>query len=102
MAPHGFGSIEEPQLYVYVIVFPSGDPGNGYWPGVLLPYHRLVSQSPEIQRHSFIQYVKPLGGGTYVHDCDNMGVPAQPAGLLDITVLVCVLFGWHADQAEYV
>ena len=26
----------------------------------------------------------------------------QPAGLLDMTVLVCVLSGWHADQAEYV
>jgi hypothetical protein len=33
----------------------------------------------------------------------NTGVPpVQPAGELEITVLVWVLFGWHAENAEYV
>ena len=37
-----------------------------------------------------------------MHAWDNTGVPEHPAGLLDITVLVCVLFDWHVDHAEYV
>jgi len=38
-----------------------------------------------------------------VHACDTTGVPpVQPAGDDVSTVLVWVLFDWHAPHAEYV
>jgi hypothetical protein len=34
-----------------------------------------------------------------VQDCEVTGVPVQPAGVLAVTVLVCVLFDWQAPHA---
>ena len=39
----------------------------------------------------------------YVQAWLTIGLPpAQPAGDDELTVLVCVLLGWHAPHAEYV
>lgn len=39
-------------------------------------------------------------GGTYVHAWIVTGVPTHPAGVVDVTVSVCVPSDWHADNAE--